>query len=339
MDVPPIQYATTGDGVRIAYMRYPGTSPAFLATYTPGTPPITHKASSPGYAAWFEAFARGQSWIWFDWRGTGSSGGIREPLNVEHLALDVDAVAQANGGPFHGWAVGRSVPPTAYHVARRPDLYMSLWMRSPFFDYNPAREPLNRPGWDRDYREHMRLLCMSLGMAHSRAQRVADSWIRAVPQHSFAAYLEVAKRAEWRTLAAEIQTPVWVTAGRDGHLADAAEVAAALPDAVLSTWPNTAMNNPLGDWTRDDWDRYLGFRLEDGTSSRAAPINNGHHPELTSRESEVLAHLAASSSNADIAAALGLSPRTIDRHLSNIYAKLGAHNRVAATNWARDNLA
>jgi DNA-binding NarL/FixJ family response regulator len=32
----------------------------------------------------------------------------------------------------------------------------------------------------------------------------------------------------------------------------------------------------------------------------------------------------------DIAQVLGLSPRTIDKHLAQIYAKLGVENRTAA---------
>jgi DNA-binding NarL/FixJ family response regulator len=51
---------------------------------------------------------------------------------------------------------------------------------------------------------------------------------------------------------------------------------------------------------------------------------------LTSRESEVLSWLAKGKTNRDIAQILGLSPRTVDKHLEQIYAKLGVENRTAA---------
>jgi len=51
---------------------------------------------------------------------------------------------------------------------------------------------------------------------------------------------------------------------------------------------------------------------------------------LTSRESEVLSWLAKGKTNRDIAQILGLSPRTIDKHLEQIYAKLGVENRTSA---------
>jgi DNA-binding response OmpR family regulator/DNA-binding CsgD family transcriptional regulator len=51
---------------------------------------------------------------------------------------------------------------------------------------------------------------------------------------------------------------------------------------------------------------------------------------LTGRESEVLSWISKGKTNRDIAQILGLSPRTIDKHLEQIYAKLGVENRTAA---------
>jgi DNA-binding response OmpR family regulator/DNA-binding CsgD family transcriptional regulator len=51
---------------------------------------------------------------------------------------------------------------------------------------------------------------------------------------------------------------------------------------------------------------------------------------LTAREGEVLSWLSKGKSNRDIAEILGLSPRTVDKHLEQIYAKLGVENRTAA---------
>jgi DNA-binding CsgD family transcriptional regulator len=51
---------------------------------------------------------------------------------------------------------------------------------------------------------------------------------------------------------------------------------------------------------------------------------------LTSREGEVLSWLSKGKTNRDIAQILGLSPRTVDKHLEQIYTKLGVENRTAA---------
>lgn len=53
--------------------------------------------------------------------------------------------------------------------------------------------------------------------------------------------------------------------------------------------------------------------------------------DLTQRELEVLRLLAAGSTNPAIAGALGISRRTVDRHVSNVFDKLGVSSRAAAT--------
>ena len=55
---------------------------------------------------------------------------------------------------------------------------------------------------------------------------------------------------------------------------------------------------------------------------------------LTPREAEVLRLLAAGRSNQQIAQALFLSPRTVQRHVANAYLKIGAHNKADATAYA-----
>jgi DNA-binding response OmpR family regulator/DNA-binding CsgD family transcriptional regulator len=51
---------------------------------------------------------------------------------------------------------------------------------------------------------------------------------------------------------------------------------------------------------------------------------------LTAREAEVLVWIARGKSNRDIGEILGLSPRTVNKHLEQIYEKLGVENRASA---------
>ena len=55
---------------------------------------------------------------------------------------------------------------------------------------------------------------------------------------------------------------------------------------------------------------------------------------LSQRESQVIALLAAGQENAEMAALLGVSVHTIERHVANIFGKLGVRNRAEATAWA-----
>jgi DNA-binding NarL/FixJ family response regulator len=67
-------------------------------------------------------------------------------------------------------------------------------------------------------------------------------------------------------------------------------------------------------------------------TTSAAPV--ALPDRLTMREAEVLRLLAGGRSNAQIAAALVLSVRTVERHIMNLYPKIGAHNRAEAAAYA-----
>ena len=56
---------------------------------------------------------------------------------------------------------------------------------------------------------------------------------------------------------------------------------------------------------------------------------------LTAREAEVLRWVAAGKSDAQIGAILRISARTVQKHLQNVYDKLGVESRTAAANRAR----
>ena len=55
---------------------------------------------------------------------------------------------------------------------------------------------------------------------------------------------------------------------------------------------------------------------------------------LTAREVEVLQLIAHGKSTREIASELVLSSRTVQRHISNLYAKINVRNRVEATAFA-----
>ncbi len=79
---------------------------------------------------------------------------------------------------------------------------------------------------------------------------------------------------------------------------------------------------------------------DEGIVQDEAPSAAGESRPITDRESQVLRLVAGGSTNRDIAAALAISEKTVERHLGNIFTKLGVSNRTAATAqaYARDLL-
>ena len=74
-------------------------------------------------------------------------------------------------------------------------------------------------------------------------------------------------------------------------------------------------------------------RVETLLATRSAPASSG----LSSRELEVLRLLATGKTNRAIADELVLAVRTVDRHVSNIFTKLGVSSRAAATAYAYEH--
>jgi DNA-binding NarL/FixJ family response regulator len=71
-------------------------------------------------------------------------------------------------------------------------------------------------------------------------------------------------------------------------------------------------------------------------SSPVSALDRAAHAAVTlsAREHEVLRLLAAGNADREIAEALYLSVRTVERHVSRIFAKLGVRTRAAAVSAA-----
>lgn len=95
-----------------------------------------------------------------------------------------------------------------------------------------------------------------------------------------------------------------------GQRSDAARIAATA-QRLHRQWGARGLSHPLADL---------------GRQTTTVPLSR--------REREVLTLLACGQANSEIAAALGVSVHTIERHVANVFAKLGIRNRAEATAWA-----
>ena len=74
--------------------------------------------------------------------------------------------------------------------------------------------------------------------------------------------------------------------------------------------------------------------VQTNTSAVKADAMGVHPAGLSGREVEVLGLVAAGRTNREIAALLVISRNTVDRHISNIFDKIGATNRTEAAIYA-----
>src|SRR3954466_16367675 len=113
--------------------------------------------------------------------------------------------------------------------------------------------------------------------------------------------------------------PQWLDQARKGKAGSKAAIMTALPgneQLRLQYMGKLGANEFL-----------LRLARDSGTET---PAEFSSELGLTRREGEVLSWLSKGKTNRDIAQILGLSPRTVDKHLEQVYAKLGVENRTAA---------
>ncbi len=113
--------------------------------------------------------------------------------------------------------------------------------------------------------------------------------------------------------------PQWLDQARKGKAGSKAAIMTALPG---SEQLRLQYMGRLG-----SHEFLLRLAKDSGTET---PAEFSSELGLTTREGEVLSWLSKGKTNRDIAQILGLSPRTVDKHLEQIYSKLGVENRTAA---------
>jgi DNA-binding CsgD family transcriptional regulator len=93
-------------------------------------------------------------------------------------------------------------------------------------------------------------------------------------------------------------------------------------------------------WSDDETQAVEGFLATEGKrdSLASAVVRPDPRPSvLTPREAEILRLIANGRSSSEISHNLTLSVRTVGRHITNIYAKIGARTRADATAYAIRN--
>jgi DNA-binding NarL/FixJ family response regulator len=128
----------------------------------------------------------------------------------------------------------------------------------------------------------------------------------------------------------------WLEGGAAGAAATAADSSADAASTVrrhVATDGRTLVALRLGDIGLGEAMWLLSLQQGEAAASRLATAS------LTPRETEVLSWVAKGKTNRDVADILGMSPRTVNKHLEHVFEKLGVETRAAATALASRELA
>lgn len=165
-------------------------------------------------------------------------------------------------------------------------------------------------------------------LSNSRITRGARNALNEIGQHTFAA--DINGKILWATEAAEDLFNEIYNAYQHSELEN-------LFSGWLERKPEKNSHLHLKNSQQTTQVRYLGQTSPGEYLMRFIEDNEGKNREalqkefgLTQREAEVLYWLSKGKTNQDIAQILSLSPRTVNKHLEQVYKKLGVENRTSA---------
>lgn len=350
---PQIQYVTTSDGVRIGFWTL-GDGPPLV--YLAGGP-WSHIELWPIAECrhWYERLAQQRMLVRYDVRGTGWSERHVADYSLDALLLDLEAVIDRLGlARFDLLGAADAGPVAIAYAARNPERVSRLvlwcaWARGADIRSSRIRAWLGLLDQDwglmTDTCAHLALGWSSGELGRQAAQRLRETVTPEAARAALAALGEL----DVTPLLARLEVPTLVLHRRGIRWLPvdiARALASRIPDARLSVLEGESTAPYVGDAeaAARAIEAFLAGPVAGWTArrgvveSRPEPVEarprRAYPDGLTTREVEVLHLLAAGRTNQEIAAELFVSVRTVERHVQNLYAKIGARGRAAATAYA-----
>jgi DNA-binding CsgD family transcriptional regulator/pimeloyl-ACP methyl ester carboxylesterase len=278
----------------------------------------------------------------YDCRGAGMSDRDLTDYSLDAWVRDLEAIADSLGVERFALFAPDSlaVPVAIAYAVRWPERvsHLILWQA-----HTRMTSITSDPGAatvleliDKDWTLFCEVMVQMLeGWAEPEtAHREAAGIRRLHTPQGIKAALAAAQEVDVTPLLPLVRPPTLVLHRREGRqpLGEAMKVASAIPNSRLVLVDGSAYSWALQhpDDVLQAIDEFVGWTTDEREPLRGAAA-------LSRRESEVLHLLALGRSAREMSADLVIGVRTVERHISNIYRKIGAHNRAQATAFALDH--
>ena len=263
MDAPPIRYATTEDGVRIAYTTA-GRGPALVHLSPTDFGHCAEERLIPEYERWYDRLTSAFTLVRFDHRGFGSSD--RSPVlsRLEDRTRDIEAVVRALAVErvvILGWLSGS--PSAIRFAARYPELVSHLVLLSGSARASDINQAPRSPGVGRLMREDWGAYTELRGLRAfgwdrgETGRRYAEMMYNAASPEAIAGHQAIVDDFDVSDDLARIQAKTLIAQQGSAITSEGTSMLASrIPNATMLTWPHAQWEPWWDEETAD-----AGFKL------------------------------------------------------------------------------
>jgi pimeloyl-ACP methyl ester carboxylesterase/DNA-binding CsgD family transcriptional regulator len=343
-----IRFTTAPDGVRLAWAAS-GQGPTVVKAATWLTH-LEYDWENPVWSHWTEFFSEHFCLIRYDERGSGLSDQNLDDFPItcwkEDLATVVDASAAEE--PFVLLGISGGATPAVEYAVEHPERVSHLIIYGGYSSGWKAREDsesarrwqaiieLTELGWGRP-EPVFRRLYTSLFLPEGTDEQL--SWFdelcrRTTSPRTAALLMQCRGNVDIEHLLPRITVPTMIIHAVNDAVVpfdQGRNMASQIPGAEMV--PVDSKNHILMS-SEPGWDQFKSAVL--GFTGRQSAEEAAIFADLSARERDILAGIAAGQTNAEIGAALFISDKTVRNHITNLFGKLGVKTRAQAIVLARD---
>jgi pimeloyl-ACP methyl ester carboxylesterase/DNA-binding CsgD family transcriptional regulator len=348
-----IRFCTTPDRVRLAYA-VSGEGPPLVMSATWLTH-LEHQWRSLAWRPWLDAFTREHKVLRHDSRGCGLSDRDVGNLSFETWVHDLECVVDAADFPrFAMVGTCWGGPIAIEYAARHPERVSRLVLYGSYAQGRLRRTDspnevaksrlltdVTRLGWGQDDHDFVRVWASRFqpGGAREHLCSWSDQMRAATSADTAVRLFQIAWDTDVREAARKVKCPVLIVHPERDVVAPVEQgrlLTSLIPDCRFVLL-DTENHMPLAD--EPAWSQLvteLQSFLAEPTGTPAAGRNPLRLDRLTPRERAVLEGIAEGLDNAQIAASLRLSEKTVRNHITRVFDKIRTEHRYQAIVLARE---
>jgi pimeloyl-ACP methyl ester carboxylesterase/DNA-binding CsgD family transcriptional regulator len=346
-----IRYVRTADGVQLAWAEA-GAGPVLIKAANWMTH-LEYEWESPVWRHWMRFFSGHFRFIRHDERGCGMTDWNVGDLSFARWVEDLEAVVNVVDPqePFALLGISQGAATCIAYAVKHPERVSRLILYGAY-----ARGTYRRgdPDKDRFYRALIDMTRLGWGKNNPAFRQVFTSrFIPGATDEQVGGFNELCRKTTSPEIAAElletratidvvdllgkVQAPTLVLHSRDDDVIPIGEghiLAGGIPQAQFVELDS--QNHILLD-SEPAWERFCAEVLEFMEVKSSVRGEDPAFSSLTAREREVLVLITEGLGNAEIAARLSISEKTVRNHVSNLFDKLGVWTRAQAMVFAHDH--